>query len=158
MKKLSILLLSACTLSLLACASACQKKPSDNSSSSQSSQESTSATPDTPIKYTFKVLAGNRAALSESNLFITVYDQENKKVAALGLDDSGERTKQLLPDVYTVYLEDENGEKLYSTVTTARNDEPILLYWMQEASSGAGKMNEQYQIGEGYYNVPLAMK
>ena len=143
MKKLVSILLSLGAIGAISCAVGCGDKPADSS-------------PAEPIKYSFKVFAKDGVQLSEENLKIVVYGKDGTSVASLSLDDSGERSKKLNPDVYTVCLENEAGEKIYTTTTQLTCDTPVSLYLLDQPTGGTGDEQDQYEIKNGYYNVPLS--
>ena len=143
MKKLFSILLSIGAIGAISCAAGCGDKSGDS-------------TPATPIKYNFKVFAKADVQLSEENLKIVVYGKDGSVAASLGMDDSGERSKQLIPDIYTVCLENEAGEKIYTTTTQLTCDTPVSLYLLDQPTGGTGAEQDQYDITNGYYNVPLS--
>lgn len=159
MKKFLIALLSIFTLA--AVASGCGWGQGDSSSESSSSESSSntssddsSSVPAEIVKYTFQVHASG-VKLGESGLKVVVYSKDGETKATLLLDDSGKRTKNLTADEYTVCLENENGDKLYEAKTDLTGDQPVDLYLVNTPTSGAGKEQEQFQIGLGYYQTAL---
>lgn len=143
MKKLVSILLSLGAIGAISCTVGCGDKPADSS-------------PAEPIKYSFKVLSNSGVQLSEKNLKIVVYRKDGTKVASLGVDDSGERSKTLTPDTYTVCLENEAGETLYTTTTQLTCNTPVSLYLFNQPTGGTGDSQDQFEITNGYYNVPLS--
>ncbi len=150
MKKIMLTALSACAVGLCAAgATAC-----DNSGDGSPS----SSVPAQPITYTFQVKASVGVSLMEQDLKVVVYDKNGQALASLRLDDSGERTRSMLPDEYTVRLENADGETLYETVTTTSADQPVILYFASSPTQGSGDEYDAYQLQEGVYSVTLLGK
>lgn len=145
MKKFLTAMLSVCAVGVLGLAACNNGKNPDDSTPA----------PLDPIKYTFQVKANAGVQLSESGLKIVIYGQDGSIIETLLLGDDGKRTKTLTPDTYTVCLENEEGEKIYTTTTPLTNDSDITLYALDQPTDGTGEDQEQYQIANGYYGVPL---
>ena len=150
MKKIILTALSVCAVGLCAAgAAACDNSGDDSPSASVPAQ---------PITYTFQVKASVGVSLMEQDLKVVVYDKAGQALASLRLDDSGERTRNMLPDEYVVRLENADGETLYETTTTMSADEPVILYFASVPTKGSGSEYDAYQLQEGIYAVTLSGK
>lgn len=150
MKKIILTALSVCAVGLCtAGVTAC-----DNSGDGSPS----ASVPAQPITYTFQVKASVGVSLMEQDLKVVVYDKAGQALASLRLDDSGERTRNMLPDEYVVRLENADGETLYETMTTTSAEQPVVLYFASSPAKGSGDEYDAYQLQEGVYSVTLSGK